>query len=108
MKELPYAEFSALYCDTQVQTPGGLANVLHRQLQLLNPEGWFIARCVMLDSSRLGTRVILPFGGKATHSVVPDGTFSPRGLASDISEAEAWTSTASLLQWRALNKAQLL
>lgn len=108
MKESTYAEFAVLYCDTQVQTPGGLANVLHRQLQLLNPDGWFIARCIMLDSSRLGTRVILPFGGTATHPVVPDGTFSPRGMASDISEAEAWTPTASLLQWRAQNKEQLL
>lgn len=108
MKELPYAEFAALYCESQVQTPPELAKVLHRQKQLLNPDGWFIARCIMLDSSRLGTRVILPFGGNATHSVVPEGTFSPRGLASDISEAEAWTSTASLLQWRAQNKEQLL
>lgn len=53
--------------------------------------GWFLAECQMLDSSRLGSLVILPFGPHNTFKRPPQSPFSPRGLASDMSMCIAWT-----------------
>lgn len=84
-----FNEFASLYCDSQLATPEGLCDVLNAQRDKFDPQGWFLARCDLLDSSRLGLRVILPFGENNTFKSPPDKPFSPRGLASDTSEVEA-------------------
>lgn len=88
MSQMTWEEFSRLYCETQEQTPEGLRAILERQTQRFQPTGFLLARCVMMDSSYFGTRVILPYGGSATRQEVPTRPFSPRGLASDMSEVE--------------------
>ena len=49
------------------------------------PEGFFLMECHMMDSSSLGRRTILPYGGASTCETVPDHPMSPKGLASDMS-----------------------
>jgi hypothetical protein len=56
-----------------------------------SPVGFFLAECEDMWSSRLGHRVILPFGGNATLNTPPTGPFSPRGLASDMSTVKLVT-----------------
>lgn len=82
---LSFPDFAAKYCERQVRTPDGLKTILTRQKELYRPDGWFMLECAMLDSSRLGSLTILPYGGTATHKTVPDHPVSPRGLASDMS-----------------------
>lgn len=80
-----WLEFSKLYCSRQVQTPEGLLSILQSQRAKYNPEGWFMAECEVMDSSRFGSLVILPYGPRNTFKTVPTEPFSPRGLASDMS-----------------------
>lgn len=89
MKELDFAAFAALYCESQEQSPEGLRAMLEEQIGRYKPDGFMLLRCVMMDSSRFGHRVILPYGHNNTFKAVPDHPISPRGLASDISEVEA-------------------
>ena len=86
---LSYDEFAKLYCETQKQTPEGLAEILTQQHARFRPIGFMLLRCEMLDSSRLGSRTILPFGPNNTYKEPPDHPISPRGLASDMSVVEA-------------------
>ena len=86
---LKFQEFAAKYCERQVQTAEGLREVLSKQKQRLNPDGWMLLECVMLDSSRLGDLTILPFGANCTYKTPPDHPISPRGLASDMSNVVA-------------------
>jgi len=83
--ELLFAEFAAKYCEKQEQTPEGLKDILDGQRQRYNPTGWMMLECQMLDSSRMGSLVILPYGPNNTYKTVPDHPISPRGLASDMS-----------------------
>lgn len=83
--ELSFADFAAKYCERQEQTPEGLRTIFNRQTELYHPDGWMLLECHMLDSSRIGSLTILPFGGTATYKEVPDRPISPRGLASDMS-----------------------
>ncbi len=86
---LSFDDFAKLYCETQEQTPEGLRAVLQQQSERYQPLGYMLLRCEMMDSSRLGTRVILPFGPNNTFKEPPDHPISPRGLASDMSVVEA-------------------
>jgi len=86
-KQVEWPEFSRVYCERQKQTPDGLKAVLQCQRERFHPEGWFIAECGMLDSSYVGSLVILPFGPSNTFKSVPQHPISPRGLASDMSIA---------------------
>ena len=92
MDKLAFDAFAARYCERQVQTPEGLREVLSRQAEEFQPDGWFLAECVMLDSSYRGSLVIFPYGPRNTFKEVPDASrpFSPRGLASDQSVAVAY------------------
>ena len=54
--------------------------------------GWFLAECLVMDSSYFGQRIILPFGPGCTFQQPPVKPFSPRGLASDTSVAIAYTN----------------
>jgi len=82
---LDYTEFARRYCERHVNTPEELAETLRHQITLFQPDGWMLLECQVLDSSRLGHYVILPYGGQATFKTIPDRPVSPRGLASDMS-----------------------
>jgi hypothetical protein len=75
---LPTLNFDQLAAKFDGLDPAYLAEMLEAHRQQFQPDGWFIAEC-----SRRGELVLLPYGGNATHKVVPDKPFSPRGLASD-------------------------
>lgn len=89
--------FAARYCLRQEQTPAGLREVLREKILEYSPEGFFMLECVLLDSSRAGELVILPYGPNNTFKAVPTGPVSPRGLASDMSVVVA-TLAASEVQ----------
>jgi len=101
MLKKTWEEFAALYCERQEQTPEGLLEVLQSIAHLFQPDGFFVAECEMMDSSRFGQRVILPYGGGATFPAPPESHFSPRGLASDQSKVIA-TIECSDIPWRPL------
>lgn len=84
-----FNDFALMYCERQEQTPEGLRQILREQRQRFSPVGWMMLECVMLDSSRLGELVILPFGPNNTYKEVPNHPISPRGLASDMSTVKA-------------------
>ncbi len=91
MKEFPKVrrlELIRLYCESQQATPIEVCEILDRQVELYKPTGFMLLRCIDLSSSRLGTRVILPYGPNNTFKEPPDRPISPRGLASDMSEVE--------------------
>lgn len=87
---MTWVEFATRYCETQESTPEQLAAQLRRQIGNLDPDGFFLAECQVMDSSRYHSVVILPYGAKCTFHGVPDKPFSPRGLASDMSVAIGW------------------
>ena len=84
-----FKEFAALYHETQQGDEASLRADLKNKISMFKPDGFMILRCVMMDGSRFGQRVIIPYGGSATHKTVPKQHVSPRGLASDMSEVEA-------------------
>lgn len=88
IEHLTKAELIRRYCETQDSTPEKLESTLESLIQRYQPVGFMLLRCIVLDSSRLGQRVIVPYGPRNSLKHVPDSPFSPRGLASDISEVE--------------------
>jgi hypothetical protein len=82
---LDFDAFARRYCERHENTPEGLAEIFRRQVELFHPDGWLLLECQVLDSSRLGHYVIVPYGGQATLKAIPDRPVSPRGLASDMS-----------------------
>lgn len=93
---LPFTEFAELYCKSQENTPAQLFETLQQLRARYNPVGFVLLRCIVLDSSRLGERVIVPYGPNNTWKEIPDRPVSPRGLCSDISEVEAVCLAESL------------
>lgn len=91
MTELTFDAFAIRYCERQEQTPAGLLDVLKKQKELYQPIGWFMLEAQLLDSSYMGSLVILPYGPKNTYTEIPTCPVSPRGLASDMSVAVAYT-----------------
>lgn len=85
LETLNFTEFARRYCERQVSTPEGLKEILLKQKERYSPDGWMLLECVMLDSSRLGSLVILPYGPRNTFTAPPDHPISPRGLCSDMS-----------------------
>lgn len=85
MQTLTFAEMADRYCARQVQTPEGLRKVLQDQKQRFNNEGWMLLECQMMDSSSLGSLVIMPYGPSNTYKEPITTPVSPRGLASDMS-----------------------
>lgn len=83
--EMTSQEFLAKYCERQENTPEQLRETLLAQKQRFNPDGFMLLECHMMDSSRLGSLTILPYGPNNTYKAVPDHPISPRGLASDMS-----------------------
>lgn len=82
---MTWEQFSSRYCETQDQTPHLLCDTLQAQVIRFAPTGWMLAECQMMDGSRLGEVVCIPFGPRNTMKFPPDRPFSPRGLASDMS-----------------------
>lgn len=82
---LTFDEFAKRYCARQDSTRGQLLNTLQSHRQRFNPTGWMLLECQVLDSSRLGSYTILPYGPHNTFKEPLTRPISPRGLASDIS-----------------------
>ena len=98
MKRMNWSEFATRYCETQEATPEGLVETLRDRVARFTPEGFFLAECQMMDSSRLGDTIILPFGPNNTFKSVPETPFSPRGLASDTSSAIGYIAAQDVPQ----------
>lgn len=82
---LTFDEFAKRYCERQDSTREQLLNTLQSHRQRFNPTGWMLLECQVLDSSRLGSYTILPYGPHNTFKEPLTRPVSPRGLASDIS-----------------------
>lgn len=98
IEQLTFNELARRYCERQESTPEVLRETLLAQKERFKPDGWILIQCVVLDSSRLGDFVILPYGGEATlKEIPPEGKlFSPRGLCSDLSETVAFVPSTDL------------
>ena len=98
MKHLTFDELAAQYCERQQQTPHGLRLILEAQRDRYQPDGWMLLECVLMDSSRLGSLTILPYGPRNTIKQRLDegAPISPRGLASDMSVCIAWIESGDL------------
>lgn len=83
--ELGFDEFAKRYCERQQLEPDELLVKLQDIAKRYRPDGFMLLECQQLDSSRLGSYTILPYGGDSTYRTVPSGPISPRGLASDMS-----------------------
>jgi hypothetical protein len=91
MEQITKAELLKRYTQRQA---ADMVDLIDRMVKIANGRdvaGWFIAECQALDSSRAGELVILPFGLGCTFKEPPAQPFSPRGLASDMSVAVAYT-----------------
>ena len=96
--KMTWTEFAGRFCETQEQTPDGLAEVLRSQKVRFEPGGFFLAEVQLIGSSRLGSVVILPYGPRNTFKTIPDFPFSPRGLASDTSVAIGYIESGDVPQ----------
>jgi hypothetical protein len=93
---MTFAEMAALYCETQECEVEQLRQRLIDQINTWEPNGWMLLECQMLDSSWMGSRVVLPFGPLNTFKEIPNHPISPRGLASDMSTVIGWIDAAEL------------
>lgn len=91
MEKLSFADFAKKYCENKLTTPARLHALLAAQKDRYAPTGWFMAECQDMSSSRLGDRTIMVYGPDNSFKEIPTGVFSPRGLASDMSSAVAYT-----------------
>jgi hypothetical protein len=82
---LTFEEFAKRYCARQESTEEELRETLQAQRDKFNPTGWMLLECQVLDSSRLGSYTVLPYGPANTFKEPITRPVSPRGLASDIS-----------------------
>ena len=96
MQKMTFDEMAAAYLATQQGTRDDLLRRLKWQKDRLLPEGWFLAQCQVLDGSRMGEHVILPYGRDRTFTEPPTAPFSPRGMASDTSVAVGFMPVADL------------
>jgi hypothetical protein len=97
---MTWRQFAARYCDTQQSTVEQLRLRLREQVDRYTPDGFFLAEAQLFDSSWFGQVVSLPFGPRNTFKEVPDFPFTPRGLASDTSEAIGWIPAEEVPQAR--------
>ena len=85
VETLTFQQLADKYCERQENTPKGVRQALDIQQREFRPEGWMLLECQVMDSSRLGELVIVPYGPNNTFMSPPSTPVSPRGLASDIS-----------------------
>lgn len=95
---LTFEQLATLYCERTESTKQTLYGRLTEQRRTFHPIGWVLLECVQLDSSRLGERVILPYGPSNTLKQVPEHAVSPRGLASDMSIVIGIMPTTNLME----------
>ena len=86
---IPLEEMVDRYIERQDATAGEILSRLKAISVSYRAVGFMLLECQMMDSSMLGSLVILPFGGKSTFHVPPHHPVSPRGLASDTSTVVA-------------------
>ncbi len=86
---LTRSDLIARYCERQDAAPSEISDQLSRLDHTYEPTGYMLLECAVLDSSRLGEYVILPYGPRNTYKDLPDRPISPRGLASDMSTVAA-------------------
>lgn len=97
IEKYTFEQFARRYCDRQDSTPQVLLETFRSQLKRFNCVGWFMLEAQLLDSSWMGSLVILPYGGEEnTFKEVPTHPVSPRGLASDTSVAVAYILASEL------------
>jgi hypothetical protein len=84
-EKLTFAEFAKRYCERQQNEPSELLKILQDQKVRYQPTGWMLLEAQLLDSSYMGSLVILPYGPNNTYKEPPTHPVSPRGLASDMS-----------------------
>jgi len=95
LREVALHEMVGLYCESQDCTEEELTTRL-QDIQRHKGEGlhgFVLFQCVVLDSSKLGNRVIMPWGpGCRTYKSLPDaGTIlMPDGLPSSSSTPECY------------------
>lgn len=89
MDNLTFDEFARRYCERQECEPDALKATLNAQKLRYAPTGWMLLECQVMDSSRMGSLVILPYGPSNTWKEPPTRPISPRGLASDMSTVAA-------------------
>lgn len=82
--DVSFDELVRLFCERTKTEPAALKERLYG-LQHFSPDGLMLLECQQMDSSSFGSRCILPFGGSSSLPGIPEGPFSPRGLASDMS-----------------------
>lgn len=85
VQELSFVDFAGRYCGRQQSTPDKLLRILREQKKKYQPVGWMLLECQVMDSSRMGSLTILPYGPNNSLKSPPAQPFSPRGLASDTS-----------------------
>lgn len=88
-ERLDFDEFARRYCERQENDPENLLTTLQIHRNKFQPTGWMLLECQQLDSSRMGSYTILPYGPNNTFKEVPDHPVSPRGSAADQSMAVA-------------------
>ncbi len=96
IEKYTFSQLARRYCDRQDSTPQQLLNRLLNQRSEFLPDGWVLAEAQLLDSSWLGSLVVVPYGPNNTFKTIPDHPFSPRGLASDTSVVVAYMDTNDL------------
>lgn len=94
--KLSVEEFAKLFKE---ESPADLYPHLARHVEMLDPAGWFVGECQVLDSSSLGSTTVLPYGGRAAYQEPPVGVYSPRGLASDTSVVKGVLSRETYDAW---------
>ncbi len=94
--QMNFVDLARAYCERQYSTPQKLLDSLRSQKGLYQLTGWFVAECHVLDSSRMGSWVLIPYGPNNSFKAIADQPFSPRGLASDLSVAVAFLLAADL------------
>ena len=85
VESLDFRSFARRFSPNGGMPPSELLTTLRKQRKDLNPTGWMLIECHMVDSSRFGDRMVIAYGPTCTIHEVPTHPFSPRGLASDMS-----------------------
>lgn len=85
MQTLTWNELAERYCETQQCEPAELLDRLHQVAANLNPDGFMLLECEMLDSSFLGQRTVLAYGPNCTFREPPAHPIVLYGLASRTS-----------------------
>lgn len=107
MKEMTFDEMAKLYCERQQNEPEELLTILLKQREQYNPTGFMLLECQMMDSSYMGSLVVLVYGPNNTYKEIPNHPISPRGLASDMSTVIGFVPAEKLVTHKVWDYAAL-